>query len=138
MSTRCNVAVQLKPKDLNTRLFESKNGYGYVDTKDTHPVMQIYIHHDGYPEGVGAYLKKNLTVYEDIVNYILEGDRTSAEIPYTECGEKWEDDKPYFWSDIWEDKSDIPEAYLYLFKDDKWYYRRHIDDTDNNPHWIEL
>lgn len=135
MSTRCNVAVILKEKDLNTRLYETKHNYGYVDTKESHPTMEIYIHHDGYPDGVGKYLKKNLTDYESVVNYILEGDRTSAECPYTECGENWENDKPYFWPDIWEDKSDIPEDYLYLFKDDKWYYRFFRDEKHE---WKEL
>ena len=127
MSTRCNVAIKLKPEDLNKKLtFVENNRIHelYVDSGFSY--MFIYIHHDGYLKGVGYGLLNELgTDYEAVKNYIMLGSRTSFETPYIECGEDWENDKPRFYKSI---DGPIPNDYFYLFKDGKWYYRWFKDD----------
>lgn len=118
MSTRCNVCVKLRKDDINKTLRINNHS---LETKEEYPYMFIYIHHDGYVKGVGADLYENLTTYEDVKNYILEGSRTSYEMPYTECGEDWEDDKPKFIDSV---DDEFSNDYFYLFdEDDEWYYK---------------
>ena len=127
MSTRCNVAIKLKEEDLG-KMLKVDNSH-YFETKSEYPTLEIYIHHDGYPEGVGCGLLNELPHdYNSILHYILNGNRTSFDTPYTECGEKWEDNRPIcIGGDIWTDESDIPEQYYYLFINDKWYFRNWHD-----------
>lgn len=125
MSTRCNVCVKLRKEDLNKDL--KVDSSHYLTTKEDFPYMEIYIHHDGYVDGVGKDLYKNLTTYEDVKKYILKGDRTSYDTPYTECDETWIENKPMFLGDL---TGDIPEMYYYLFdEDDEWYWK----DYHNGP-----
>ena len=127
MSTRCNVAIKLRPEDLNKKLTFVENDKIhelFVDSGFSY--MFIYIHHDGYLKGVGYRLLNELgTDYEKVKNYILQGDRTSFNEPYYECGEDWDDDTPNFCKSI---DGPIPNDYFYLYDDGKWYYRWFKDE----------
>jgi len=118
MSTRCNVCVKLRKEDLDTTLSIGEHS---LQTKKEYPYMVIYIHHDGYIEGVGEDLYRNLITYEDVKNFILEGSRTSYKTPYSECGETWEDNMPRFGTDV---DGHISNDFFYLFdEDNQWYYK---------------
>ena len=127
MSTRCNVAIKLRPEDLNKKLTFVENDKIhelFVDSGFSY--MFIYIHHNGYLQGVGYGLLNELgTNYEKVKNYILQGDRTSFNEPYYECGEDWDDDAPIFCKSI---DGPIPNDYFYLYDNGKWYYRWFKDE----------
>ena len=85
MATRSNIAIYLNPEDLNKSftLLDVIDKYSLdedmiscsssrtpnhedwsdifteICADDVYPVFQIYCHHDGYPEGVGAELLRN-------------------------------------------------------------------------------
>ena len=127
MSTRCHIAIKLKQEDLGKKLLITENNKEHqLTTDEGFPYMFIYIHHDGYLSGVGRGLLNELGVDYDIVkNYILEGDRTSFTCPYTECNETWDHNKPQFCKSI---DGPIPEDYLYVLIDGKWFYRTWNDN----------
>ena len=127
MSTRCHVAIKLKNEDLGKMLMITENGKEHQLATDTgFPYMFIYIQHDGYLKGAGYRLLNTLGVdYENVKNYILKGNRTSFACPYAECNETWEDNKPRFCKSI---DGPIPEDYLYVLIDGKWFYRSWNDD----------
>lgn len=137
MSTRCNVAIKLKEKDLDKVL--KVDSSHYFETKKEYPTIEIYIHHDGYPEGVGEGLINELpNDYESVLKYILKGNRTSFETPYIERDEKWEDNRPTsIGGDIWTDDSEIPENYYYLYINDKWYFRK-CNESGSKLNWYDL
>lgn len=137
MSTRCNVAIRLKEEDLGKTL--KVDGSHYFETNKEYPTIEIYIHHDGYPTGVGHDLINKLPQdYKSVLHYVLQGDRTSFSTSYTECGEKWEDNKPdSIGGDIWTDDNEIPESYYYFFTNNKWYFRKYNEDKEN-LHWYDL
>lgn len=89
------------------------------------PYMTIYVHWNGYPEknNTGEALLKEFDTYEKALNLILSGDCsviTDGVMPYIGFLQTWENSKP--------EKTDyIPDCYMkfqYLFKNDKWYYRK--------------
>jgi len=127
MSTRCNVAIKLKPEDLNKKLtFVENDKIHELYTDSGFSYMFIYIHHDGYLSGVGYGLLNELgTDYETVKNYILQGNRTSFEYPYYECKEDWDDNKPNFCKSI---DGPIPNDYFYLYDNGKWFYRWFKDE----------
>ena len=127
MSARCHIAIKLKQEDLGKKLLITENNKEHqLTTDEGFPYMFIYIHHDGYLSGVGRGLLNELGVDYDIVkNYILEGDRTSFTCPYTECNETWDHNKPQFCKSI---DGPIPEDYLYVLIDGKWFYRTWNDN----------
>lgn len=104
MATRCNIAVVLKPEDINRPLnfmtytteydidlamIECSDSRTlrdedldeiFTDIKTTidYPVLQIYSHWDGYPSGVGAELIKNFNSYEKALALVLAGDTSGV------------------------------------------------------------
>lgn len=128
MSTQCYVAIKLKEEDLNKTLTIVENGNLHeLESKSDFPYMFIYIHHDGYPSGVGYGLLNELgTDYETVKNYILQGDRTSFDEAYIECDEEWDDDKPRFFEIL---PSKIGTDYFYVLENEKWYYCSYKDCT---------
>ena len=127
MSTRCHIAIKLKQEDLGKKLLITENNKEHqLTTNEGFPYMFIYIHHDGCLSGVGHDLLNELGVdYDAVKNYILKGDRTSFTCPYTECNETWDHNKPQFCKSI---DGPIPEDYLYVLIDGKWFYRTWNDD----------
>ena len=127
MSTRCHIAIKLKQEDLGKKLLITENNKEHqLTTDEGFPYMFIYIHHDGYLSGVGNGLLNELGVdYDTVKNYILKGNRTSFTCPYTECNETWDHNKPQFCKSI---DGPIPEDYLYVLIDGKWFYRTWNDN----------
>lgn len=127
MSTRCHIAIKLKQEDLGKKLLITENSKEHqLTTDEGFPYMFIYIHHDGYLSGVGNGLLNELGVdYDTVKNYILKGNRTSFTCPYTECNETWDHNKPQFCKSI---DGPIPEDYLYVLIDGKWFYRTWNDN----------
>jgi len=135
MSTRCNIAIKLKEKDLNKEL--TYDGIHFQKTKVEFPYMEVYCHHDGYPENAKDFFfnRGRLTDYESVLKYILQGDRITFETSYTECGEQWPDNRPYMFASL---EGDIPEQYYYIFMDDKWFYKERSSANDQPMEWQEL
>ena len=135
MSTRCNIAIKLKEKDLNKEL--TFDGIHFIKTKVEYPYMEVYCHHDGRPENAKDFFFKRgkLTDYESVLNYIIQGDRTAFDASYIECGEQWPDNLPYMFASL---EGDIPEQYYYIFMDDKWYYKERSSANDQPMEWTEL
>ena len=127
MSTRCHIAIKLKQEDLGKKLLITENNKEHqLTTDEGFPYMFIYIHHDGYLSGIGNGLLNELGVdYDTVKNYILKGNRTSFTCPYTECNETWYHNKPQFCKSI---DGPIPEDYLYVLIDGKWFYRTWNDN----------
>lgn len=111
MSTRCNVAIRIKDEDKGKQVFP----YLFIEP-DTKYLM-IYIHHYGYPQGVGCQLFEGLTNYKDVLEFVSVGDRTSVKIPYTTLGEEYFFNRPRQLSSI---RGDIPNEYLYVYENDQW------------------
>lgn len=135
MSTRCNIAIKLKEKDLNKEL--TFDGIHFQRTNADYPYMEVYCHHDGYPENAKDFFfkRRKLTDYESVLNYIIQGDRSSFDTSYIECGEQWPDNRPYMFASL---DGDIPEQYYYIFMDGKWYYKERSSANDQPMDWKEL
>lgn len=85
-------------------------------------VRAVYVHWDGYLDGVGADLQ-GYTTQEDVEALIADGDRSSLEGPYyKDRGETGVDPKTY---DTFDEFYDACEGcwaeYYYIFKDGVWY-----------------
>ena len=96
MSTRCNVALLLREEDRNKTFGAPWDEYLTV-SPDGAKYLNIYIHNDGYPEGVGRDLVEMMSEsnYEDALDFILEGDRSTMRLSYHEWrDEPWQDVKP--------------------------------------------
>ena len=132
MSTHCNVAIKLKEEDLNTELPLPESNLSILTYRE-HPYLQIYIHFDGNPDVVGKYLLTNLKTYEEVKDYILHGDRRSAEIPYMNTGESLEDNLPNVWDDPTDKNFRMQNSFYYLFADDEWWVSR-----KGTNHWDKL
>lgn len=111
-------------------------------------IRAIYVHHDGYLDGVGAVLTEYYDNEEKIDKLLDLGDMSSLgikpigtwtefpELPnydlcqtYRERGEKNVEAKVYGNLDTYLELCD--EDYTYLYKDGSWYYRR-WDDKELN------
>ena len=81
MSTRSNIAIRLREEDRN-KTFETP--WGETVKPNGKQFLYVYCHNDGYPEGVGADLKDmfNGGKYEDALEYILMGDRSTTDLTY--------------------------------------------------------
>lgn len=140
MSTRCNIAVVVKEsdKERSLNLINHANEFGFdlnrintkgkavvlediydkVITMDDKAVLQIYCHHDGYPDGVGAELIKHFNTYEDALALVLAGDTSYVEDGTTGAyaiHEDYEDNMPEALDDPLQHNE-----YLYVWVDDEW------------------
>lgn len=121
MSTRSNIAITLREEDKG-KTFKTKFGTDfYIDPMAN--FLVIYIHHDGYLDGVGKDLLNNLKTYEQVLDFILEGDRTSFDTSYTSTGECYEDNEPAQYINI----DHISQEYFYLYT---------MGGSDNEYHWL--
>lgn len=133
MSTRANIAIVLKPEDQNVPLnfmsnrfkdVRPKVGMGeeseieFTDIIANKPVLQIYNHHDGYPDHLGTVLNRYYNDYEKALTLILAGDTSYVNKDSTKayaCREGYEDNKPKVLN-----TSYLNEEYLYVFVDGEW------------------
>ena len=106
MATRSNIAIILRPEDRNRtfnvmdEMFDdyrpcmqcpncrSEKNEDWKDIfpdckPNGNPVLQIYCHWDGYPEGVGQALQSGYNSYEEALALILGGDLSSLEPSYS-------------------------------------------------------
>ena len=144
MATRSNIAIILRPEDRNRTLNvmdECFNGYRprmqcpYCrsakpeDLKNIfpncepngNPVLQIYCHWDGYPDGVGASLQSSYNSYEKALALILGGDVSVVDEKYT-CPYSIGDGEDPNWNvPTVLDKPKLNEEYLYVFNHDEWF-----------------
>lgn len=156
MSTRSNIAIILRPDDRNRTLnvmdpaFDCyrptmKSGFfGLRKSEDLknifpdcepngNPVLQIYCHCDGYPEGVGEALQSGYNTYEQALALILGGDLssldTSCSYPYSlGKGEDANRCAPTVLS-----KAELNEEYLYVFdyKTNQWFVQCAYGEDEN-------
>lgn len=143
MSTRSVVIVKIESSDINKRKKYSPKKVTVQETKwgeeggksvelskqvllkDKY--IGIYCHWDGYPEGVGAALKKNFNDYEKALNLAVGGfcsviSTEDIKRYATRDGEEWEYIKPQ--------QTDTPKKlistigswaeYAYIFENGKW------------------
>jgi hypothetical protein len=137
MATRANIAIVLKPEDQNVPLnFMSdrfkdvrpqvgmdkaeESEIEFTDVIADKPVLQIYNHHDGYPDHLGTVLNKYYNDYEKALALILAGDTSFVDQHNTKAyasrpDEGYESNKPTIL-----DHSRVNEEYLYTFVDGKW------------------
>jgi len=83
MSTRSNIAILLREEDRNRDL---ETPMGTTVNAKGKPYLFVYCHNDGYPSGVGADLHNMFdgADYEDALEYILAGDRSTTDLTYWE------------------------------------------------------
>lgn len=145
MATRANVAILLNEEDSKSVLnffdkrFDevrpeiSPSYWGCTDEevnikgnicdvkcKDGHKYLQIYVHNDGYPDGVGYTLTKYYDTYEKVLALILAGDTSAihedSTVAYVGRNE------PYA-TRVHPKSCEEPtcnESYLYVFGEDGW------------------
>lgn len=133
MSTRANIAIVLKSEDRNVPLnfmsdrfkdvrplVRNESEIEFTDIIADKPVLQIYNHHDGYPEHLGTVLNKYYNDYERALALILAGDTSFVDQHSTQAyasqpDEGYERNKPVIL-----DYSRVNEEYLYTFVGGKW------------------
>jgi hypothetical protein len=135
MATRANIAIVLKPEDQNVPLnfmsdrfkdvrplvrMGEESEIEFTDIIANKPVLQIYNHHDGYPDHLGTVLNRYYNDYERALALILAGDTSFVDQHGTEAyasrpDEGYESNKPMIL-----DHSRVNEEYLYTFVDGKW------------------
>ncbi len=129
--THGNIAIVLNPKDINKKLYTNDNNENHY-IKPSYNLLEIYLHINDNPDITKKYLKNNLNTYEDVLRYILKGDRITLDIPYCKNkDEQWEDNKPFsvkFEDNLEEFLLDIPEEYYYIYNNGIWYYKYYRDD----------
>ena len=108
-----NTPFNIKVEEIERKITPIKLDKDYI---------RIYVHWDGYVDGVGRELLNNYD-YEKALNLILLGDESSIIVectPYvgrTDFPEEWEDIKPMTLENVEQD-----EMFTYLLDDDdKWY-----------------
>lgn len=108
-----NTPFNIKVEEIERKITPIKLDKDYI---------RIYVHWDGYVDGVGRELLNNYD-YEKALNLILLGDESSIIgecTPYvgrTDFTEEWEDIKPMTLENVEQD-----EMFTYLLgDDDKWY-----------------
>ena len=113
VSLNLNNSFRIKVEEIERKITPIKLDKDYI---------RIYVHNDGYVDGVGYELLTNYD-YEKALNIILLGDESSiiGECkPYvgrTDYPEEWEDIKPMTMENVEQD-----EMFTYLLDDDdKWY-----------------
>ena len=102
MATRANIAIVLKPEDQNVPLnFMSErfkdvrplvgmdkaeeSEIEFTDVIADKRVLQIYNHHDGYPDHLGTVLNRYYNDYERALALILAGDTSFVDQHSTEA-----------------------------------------------------
>lgn len=135
MSTRGNICIKLREEDLDKDLplYDKYHKIiGNIRTKKEFPYMFVYNHHDSYEDrpGLGYKLPRNLKSYMEVRNFILQGNRSTFDDPYTEYDEDIQDNLPKFAPNA---EGEIPNEYFYLFEDNHWKVKSWQESVDNKP-----
>ena len=136
MATRSNIYLKLKDESKGQTLKfdinklpggnspQNAHEYPIKDVKipENANYIGIYHHWDGYPEGVGATLKRDYTDYDKILNLLMMGDMSSINDGVTSYqGWRNEDTPPRFIkSKTLPPRKAVQEEYAYLFKNGEW------------------
>lgn len=146
MATRSNICLVLNKEDIGKVMkFDETKLPKDVTCSDEFlnmveevtlekPILEIYHHWDGYPDGVGKTLLEQYNDYNTILNLLLGGD-TSSILRNHVCqycawrGDDWKGVKPRQL-----DEPVLNEKYLYKYEDGVWYFR---DDYENED-WTNL
>lgn len=107
MSTRSFIALKLREEDKRRVL---KSSCGKV-VSTSYDYLYVYCHFDGYPDGVGADLVDLKMTYDDALDFILEGDRSSVSRSY--WGWRGEECPPKSTSN----PVDLDARYVYILED---------------------
>lgn len=122
MSTSGNIGIKLRPEDLDKDFhMRDENGDEIqftIHTNSGSPYLVVYNHFDSHTNRLGKSLINNLTTYEEVRDFILQGDRSSFDAPYIRT-EDPEDNQPRMCDDI---SGKPPFEYFYLFNDDGFWY----------------
>lgn len=90
--------------------------------RDNGQCRAVYVHWDGYLDGVGAWLQeyKNQAAVEELISH---GDRSSLDGPYyKDRGEDGVDPTDYnTFEELFEAANGCGAEYYYVFKDGQWY-----------------
>ena len=146
MATRSNICLVLNKEDIGKVMKFDETKLPKNVTCDNEflkmveevtlekPILEIYHHWDGYPEGLGKTLLEQYNDYNIILNLLLGGDASSinGDNVCQYCawrGEDWKSVKPKQL-----DKPALNEEYLYKFEDGVWYFK---DDYENED-WTNL
>lgn len=150
MATRSNIAIILRPEDRNRSLNVMDEMFNDCRPKmncpncrhqkeekledifpncepNGKPVLQIYCHWDGYPEGVGKALLNGYNSYEKALALILGGDLSSLyesySCPYS-IGQGEDADQC---SPAVHEKACLNEEYLYVFdyETNQWFVQEY-------------
>lgn len=122
MSTRSNIAILLREEDRN-RDFETP--MGTTVNAAGRPYLYVYCHNDGYPEGVGHDLKNMFEgedSYEEALEYILAGDRSTTELTYWE----WRRETDVDPRSAWNEEDMYQNDYLYIIEEVDGSHRLHV------------
>ena len=122
MSTRSNIAILLREEDRN-RNFTTPMGTT-VNPRGA-KYLYVYCHNDGYPSGVGQDLKdmfEGEESYEEALEYILAGDRSTTDLTYWEWRRETDVD-PYAAND---EESMYQNDYLYIIEEVDGSHRLHV------------
>lgn len=147
MATRSTICVVLRKEDIGKTmsfdLSKLPKDYKYKQGDEcniedmpqvtlTKPILEIYHHWDGYPEGVGKTLLKDFNDYDTILNLLLGGDASTINGGvcqyYAWRNEDWESVKPKCVEEAY-----CSEEYVYKFEDGVWSFM-HWDESE----WHDL
>lgn len=112
MSTRSNIAIKLREID-------ARNGVENLGESFKAPYLQVYCHFDGYPNGVGRDLIEKKFTYEQALEFILKGSRSTCDdgCSYYEWrDEAYEDVKP---KEMSAPQMQFACEYMYLLVEDE-------------------
>lgn len=134
MSTRCNIVVKIKDKDKGLiKVFDPlllNNNKEYLDKKYNEVnlngnYISIYVHHDGYINGVGCNLYNYFNSYEKALNLCLIGDCSYIEKEiigsyHTFYEEEWDITAPK----KYDNEPECYEDFLYLYDNNQWLVKK--------------
>lgn len=155
-SNRSNIAILLRPEDRN-RTFNvmdpafddyrpemrcpncrSEKSEDWKDIfpdcePNGSPILQIYCHWDGYPEGVGEALQSGYNTYEEALALILGGDLLSLEPSYSCPYSLGEGEDAGHCAPTVLSKAELNEEYLYVFdyKFNQWFVQDAYSEDEN-------
>lgn len=150
MATRSNIAILLRPEDRNRtfnvmdeRFDNCRPQMKCPDCRSPkredlekifpncepkgNPVLQIYCHWDGYPDGVGASLQSSYNSYEEALALILGGDLSSLHDEHSCPYSLGQDEDANRCAPTVLQKAELNEEYLYVFdyKANQWFVQEY-------------